>query len=148
MRVMAIVMLIAVAAPVAARPPAYQHKARVTLDSIGADQVECWNDGMKAMNDPKYQSRWTPNPVTEGTVAGAAGAGLARGMADGLMGGKRFKLTFHDCMIDKGYTHRRPPEAEWKPHKKLKKTERQAQIFAWSSGPEPLHPIAPREEFD
>lgn len=142
------VVSLVVGSPVIARAPAYAHKAGVTPDQHSTDNVGCWNDGMKAMNDPTYVSPWTPNPVTEGSAAGAAGGALARGMAEGLMGGKRFKLTYFDCLHAKGYTLRRPDDAAWKAHKKLKKPERDAEMIAWATAPEPLHPEALRDDFD
>ncbi|WP_374943384.1 hypothetical protein [Sphingomonas sp.] len=137
-----------IATPAAARPPAYAYKAGVTADQHGADGAACWNDGMKAMNDPKWVNPRTPNPVTDGTTAGAAGGALARGFADGLAGGKRFKTTYYDCLISKGYTLRRPDEAAWKAYKKLPKAERPALMLSWASAAEPLHPMAPRDDFD
>lgn len=148
MRILAVVMSLVVAAPVAARAPAYAHKAGVTADQHSTDNIGCWNDGMKAMNDPTYQNPWIKNPATETSVAGAAGGALARGMADGLMGGKRFKLTYFDCLYAKGYTLRRPDDVAWKAHRKLKKPEREAEMIDWATAAEPLHPEAAREDFD
>lgn len=144
----AVFMTFIAASSLDARAPAYAHKAGVTAEVHSADNATCWNDGMKAMNDPQWQNPWIRNPVTDSTVAGAAGGALARGMATGLEGGKRFKLTYHDCLMAKGYTLRRPDEAAWKRHKTLKKAERQEEMLGWSISPEPLHPQAARDEFD
>lgn len=140
--------LVMTAAPAFARPPAYAYKAGAEPDAMGQDEATCWNDAMKAMNDPKFQNPWLINPATQGTAAGAMGSAIGQGLAQGIEGGKRFKLTFYDCLNAKGYTLRRPSEVEWKAMKKLGKEERAAQMRRWSVAPEPAHPIAPREEFD
>lgn len=136
------------ATPTLARPPAYSHRAGATPEQFAADGKVCWDDAVRAMKDPKFANPWLRNPATEGTVAGAAGAGIARGLAAGIEGGKRFKLTYYDCTYAKGYTLRRPDEAAWKAYRKLGKPERAALMRQWETAPEPLHPEAPRDEFD
>ncbi len=148
MRAAAFLVAMAVATPAMARPPAYAHKAGVTAEQYTVDGQQCVDDAGKAMRDPGYRAAWAKNPVTESTTAGAAGAALAHGFAAGIESGKRFKLTFYDCHYAKGYTLRRPDDAAWAAAKKLDKTARAALVQQWMAAPEPLHPEAPRDEFD
>jgi len=136
------------AAPVAARTPMYAHKAGVTSDQKKADEAVCIADAQHAMRDPTFRQPYMYNPTTEGTVAGSAGAALARGLIEGIAGAKRFNTTLYDCMVARGYTMRRMSKEDWHALKALAPDEREARASGWSSASEPVHPEVSRDEID
>lgn len=129
-----------------AGPKAYPHKAGVTAEQANADQSACLDAARLAMKNPTAPNPY--NPVTQSTVAGAAGAGFAAGFARGIEQGRAYKLTYLNCMESKGYTQRALPSAEWKAIKKLPQAERTARFGVLMTSIEPLHPEMPRDELD
>lgn len=129
-----------------AGPKAYPHKAGVTAEQANAEQAACFDAARTAMKNPSAPNPY--NPVTQSTVAGAAGAGLATGFARGLERGRAYKLTYLNCMESKGFTQRALPSAEWKAIRKLPQADRTARLGQLMTAPEPLHPVMPRDELD
>lgn len=134
--------------PADARPRPYPHKAGVTLEAYSADESACYEDAGKAMRDPAYRPAWMPPPSSQFPAASAAGSAIGSGFAAGIEGGKRFKLTLHDCMVAKGYAWHRPSKEEDRAVKRLKGDARQNAYMAWISAAETTHEAAPRDHFD
>jgi hypothetical protein len=124
----------------------YTHKAGVSRLEWDADQKVCIEAGKAAGKNPGAPSPY--NPVTQSTVAGAAGAGFAEGFMRGMMRRKAMYGTYYRCLKAHGYVERELAKDEAKAVRALKGKANADKVYEMGTAPNPPHPIMPEDQYD
>lgn len=124
----------------------YTHKAGVSRADWDAEQKLCVDAAKEVRKNPSAPTPY--NPVTQGTVAGAAGAAFGAGLAQGILRRKAVYATYYNCLKAHGYVERELTKEEFKEIRSLKGAANEDRVYEMGSATNPPHPIMPEDEYD
>lgn len=124
----------------------YTHKAGVSQADWDSEHKICVDAAKEVRKHPTVATSY--NPVTQSTVAGAAGAGFASGFMQGMMRRKATYGAYYNCLKAHGYVERELTKEEFKAITALKGEERKASVYSMGSADNPAHPIMAEDDYD
>lgn len=124
----------------------YTHKAGVSQADWDAEHKLCVDAAKEVRKHPTVATPY--NPVTQGTVAGAAGAGFAAGFMQSMMRRKATYGAYYNCLKAHGYVERELSKDEFKAITTLKGEERKSKVYSMGAAENPSHPIMPEDDYD
>ena len=124
----------------------YTHKAGVSQADWDSEHALCVAAAKEVRKNPAAPTPY--NPVTQGTVAGAAAAGFVSGFMQGMMRRKATYGAYYNCLKAHGYVERELSKEEFSTVRALKGEERKARVFQMGSAENPAHPIMSEDDYD
>jgi hypothetical protein len=124
----------------------YTHKAGVSQADWDAEHKTCVDAAKEVRKHPTAPTPY--NPVTQSTVAGAAGAGFAAGFMQGMMRRKATYGAYYNCLKAHGYVERELSKEDFKEITALKGEARKARVYQMGSAENPPHPIMPEDDYN
>ena len=124
----------------------YTHKAGVSRSDWDAEQKLCVDAAREVRKNPAAPTPY--NPVTQGTVAGAAGAAFGAGLTQGIMRRKAIYATYYNCLKAHGYVERELSKEEFRAIRALKGNANEDRNYELGSALNPPHPIMPEDGYD